>query len=98
MTCRLLATTGGCQSPHSDLDRGHRRIFSGAASNIGQREHAYRRCERRQTVDRTDVTLTKGQVGLPVTGSNFREDVNVNGTITSGHLKVVKGDQGHSLP
>jgi hypothetical protein len=50
-----------------------------------------------KTVDRSDVTLTKGQVGMPVTTGNFREDVNVTGTITSGDIKVVKTALGHTL-
>src|SRR4029077_20429367 len=34
-------------------------------------------------VNAGDVSLTKSQVGATVTSSNFREDVNANGTITS---------------
>jgi len=51
-----------------------------------------------RTVNTTDVTLTRGQIGMPVTSSNFREDVNVSGTITSADSKQVKSDVGHSLP
>jgi hypothetical protein len=51
-----------------------------------------------KTVNTTDVTLTKGQIGMPVTSSNFRDDVNVSGTITSADSKQVKSDVGHSLP
>jgi hypothetical protein len=51
-----------------------------------------------KTVNTTDVTLTKGQIGMAVTSSNFRDDVNVNGTITSSDAKLVKADVGHSLP
>ena len=51
-----------------------------------------------KTVNTTDVTLTKGQIGVPVTSSNFRDDVNVNGTITSADSKQVKSNVGHSLP
>ncbi len=49
-------------------------------------------------VNGNDVTLTKSQVGVPVTGSNFREDVRVSGTITSADVKLVKGAQGHGVP
>ena len=51
-----------------------------------------------RTVNTTDVALTRGQIGMPVTSSNFREDVNVSGTITSADGKQVKSDVGHSLP
>ncbi len=51
-----------------------------------------------KVVDRSDVSLTKGQVGMAVTGSNFREDVRVDGSITSKDVTIVKGDQGHSVP
>jgi uncharacterized delta-60 repeat protein len=51
-----------------------------------------------KTVNNSDVTLTRGQVGLPVTASNFREDVNVNGAITSADVRLVRSDVGHSLP
>jgi photosystem II stability/assembly factor-like uncharacterized protein len=49
------------------------------------------------TVNKTDVTLTKGQVGMPVTTSNFREDVKVSGTINSADVRSVKSAVGHSL-
>ncbi len=49
-------------------------------------------------VNANDLTLTKSQVGVPVTGSNFREDVRVSGTITSADVKLVKGAQGHGVP
>src|SRR6266581_953502 len=51
-----------------------------------------------KTVDNADVTLTRGQVGLPVTASNFREDMNISGTITSADVSLVRSDVGHSLP
>jgi serine protease AprX len=51
-----------------------------------------------KTVNNADVTQTRGQVGMPVTASNFREDVNINGTITSADVSLVKSDLGHSLP
>jgi hypothetical protein len=37
-------------------------------------------------------------VGATVGGSNFREDVNVNGTISSTDVALVKSDVGHALP
>jgi hypothetical protein len=37
-------------------------------------------------------------VGVPVTGSNFREDVNANGLITSVDVALVKSKVGTVLP
>jgi hypothetical protein len=51
-----------------------------------------------KTVNRADVSLTRSQVGVPVTGSNFREDVKINGAINSGDVRQVKAELGHSLP
>jgi subtilisin family serine protease len=51
-----------------------------------------------KTVDRTDVNLTKAQLGQPVTSSNFREDVIVDGAINNRDVKEVRSDQGHNLP
>jgi hypothetical protein len=50
------------------------------------------------TVDTADVTLTRSQVGLPVTGSNFREDVKADGTINTTDVRRVRSNLGHSLP
>ncbi len=49
-------------------------------------------------VNRTDVTLTKAQIGMPVSGTNFRDDVKVNGAINSADAKAVQAANGHSLP
>jgi hypothetical protein len=35
---------------------------------------------------------------MAVTGSNFREDVKVDGTIDNNDVKAGKGDVGHNLP
>src|SRR5206468_9016690 len=43
-------------------------------------------------VNASDVSLTKSQVGQPVTASNFREDVNVSGTISSTDVAQVKSN------
>ena len=51
-----------------------------------------------KTVDTTDVSLAKTQVGMPLTGSNFRDDVRVDGVINNGDVKTVKSDVGHNLP
>ncbi len=51
-----------------------------------------------KTVDSADVSLTRAQVGMPVTSANFREDVRVDGAIDSGDVKLVRGAVGHTLP
>jgi subtilisin family serine protease len=51
-----------------------------------------------KTVNNPDVTQTRGQVGLPVSASNFREDVNIDGAITSTDVSLVRSDIGHTLP
>ena len=51
-----------------------------------------------KTVSNSDVAQTRGQVGVPVTTSNFREDVKVNGGITTADVRLVKSDVGHTLP
>ncbi len=42
------------------------------------------------TVNSSDVAQTKGQVGQPVSGTNFRTDVNASGAINSTDVSVVK--------
>jgi len=49
-------------------------------------------------VNASDVSLTKSQVGVPVSGSNFREDVNANGLINSVDVALVKSKVGTALP
>ena len=51
-----------------------------------------------KTVNNSDVAQTRGQVGVAVTASNFREDVKVNGGITTADVRLVRSDVGHSLP
>jgi hypothetical protein len=48
-------------------------------------------------VNATDVAQTKGQVGQPVTSSNFRTDVNANGIISSTDVAIVKAHSGQSI-
>ena len=50
------------------------------------------------TVNASDVSLTKAQVGHTVSGSNFREDVNANGLINSVDIALVKSKVGTALP
>ena len=49
-------------------------------------------------VNASDVSLTKSQAGVPVSGSNFREDVTANGTISATDVAQVKANVGTSLP
>jgi hypothetical protein len=49
-------------------------------------------------VNSTDVSQTKGQSGIVVTISNFREDVTVNGSINSSDVSSVKLHSGTALP
>jgi hypothetical protein len=49
-------------------------------------------------VNATDVALTKSQVGMAVSSSNFREDVNANGVINSVDVAQVKANVGTALP
>ena len=51
-----------------------------------------------KTVNNSDVAQTRGQVGVAVTASNFREDVTVNGGITTADVRLVRSDVGHTLP
>ena len=51
-----------------------------------------------RVVDKTDVNLTKAQLGLPVTDANFRADVKVTGLIDSADVRQVRGQLGTALP
>ena len=51
-----------------------------------------------KTVNVTDVSQTKAQSGFPVTGANFREDVNVSGILNGTDVSTVKGRSGSGLP
>ncbi len=51
-----------------------------------------------KTVNAADISQTKGQSGLPVTAANFREDVNVSGSVSAGDTALVKANAGHTLP
>lgn len=51
-----------------------------------------------KTVNASDIAQTKAQVGAVVTGANFREDVNVSGTLTSADVSLVKSKLGNSVP
>jgi uncharacterized delta-60 repeat protein len=51
-----------------------------------------------KTVNNSDTSLARGQVGMPVTTGNFREDVNVNGSISTADVRLVRSNGGHTLP
>ena len=51
-----------------------------------------------KTVNKPDGILAKLQVGMPVSASNFRDDVNVSGTITAADVRLVRLNVGHTLP
>src|SRR5207245_9658872 len=48
-------------------------------------------------VNATDIAQTKGQVGQPVTSSNFRTDVNASGIINATDVAIVKAHSGESI-
>jgi hypothetical protein len=50
------------------------------------------------TVNASDVSQTKSQVGVPVNSGNFREDVNANGAINAVDVAQVKAEVGTALP
>jgi hypothetical protein len=49
-------------------------------------------------VNASDVTQAKIQLGLAVTGMNFRSDVNANGSINGSDVSLVKANVGAGLP
>jgi uncharacterized delta-60 repeat protein len=51
-----------------------------------------------KTVNNSDLSQTRDQLGQPVTASNFREDVKISGAIDNGDVKLVRLAQGHTVP
>ena len=51
-----------------------------------------------KSVNASDVTQTKIQSGVPVTSSNFRQDVIANGVINASDVSLVKARSGSALP
>jgi hypothetical protein len=49
-------------------------------------------------VNGTDISETKAQTGMLVTGANFRNDVTANGVITASDIGLVKAQAGIDLP
>ena len=51
-----------------------------------------------RTVDKPDFNQIKAAIGQPVTGANFRDDVNANGAIQKSDAQLVKAHKGESIP
>ena len=51
-----------------------------------------------KTVNATDVSQTKGQSGAALTSANFREDVNLSGSISASDVGVVRSRSGFNVP
>jgi carboxypeptidase T len=51
-----------------------------------------------RVVGKSDQTLVQSQLNQPVTGSNFREDLNADGRIKNADVNIVKTNKGHSIP
>lgn len=51
-----------------------------------------------KTVNNSDVTQTRGQVGVAVSASNFREDVRPDGSINTTDVSQVRSRVGDTLP
>ena len=51
-----------------------------------------------KTVNHSDLSQVKGQAGLPVNATNFREDINLDGEITHSDGRLVKEYRNASLP
>jgi hypothetical protein len=54
--------------------------------------------DRDGTVTSADFSLTKADNGQSTDGTNFREDLNVNGRIDRNDAKLIKQQGGTSLP
>lgn len=51
-----------------------------------------------RTVKNTDVTQVKAANGQLVTGSNFRDDINLSGKVDKADSQAVTANKGHRLP
>ena len=51
-----------------------------------------------RTVNSTDISQTRAQIGQAVTTSNFRSDVTTDGVIRNGDVSLVKTKKGTILP
>jgi hypothetical protein len=51
-----------------------------------------------KTTNASDVAQTKAQSGLPITGNNFRTDINISGAINASDVAKSKANTGHNVP
>jgi hypothetical protein len=49
-------------------------------------------------VDKPDQTQVQGQLNQPVTGANFRDDLNVDGRIRNSDIQIIRTNKNHSIP
>jgi hypothetical protein len=49
-------------------------------------------------VNAADVAQTKGHLGQTIDATNFRSDVNANGSINAADTAIIKQNSGTSLP
>ena len=51
-----------------------------------------------KSINASDVSVVKSQVGQPVTSGNFRDDITADGSISSSDVALTKSGVGHGLP
>ena len=51
-----------------------------------------------RTVDRPDLTQIQTDRNQPVTGSNFRDDINLSGRVDIPDKNAVQANRGHHIP
>lgn len=51
-----------------------------------------------RSVNSSDISMTKSQLGQDVTSTNFTADVNANGNINASDVSIVKANIGNALP
>jgi hypothetical protein len=51
-----------------------------------------------RAVEKTDQTQVQGQVNQPVTSTNFRDDINLDGRIRRSDVQIVRTNKGHTIP
>ena len=82
ITVSLLGTSNGTSSSDFSVSMS---VLVGDTSSNG-------------TVNASDLTKTKGQVGVTLSDRNFREDVNASGSINATDIGIVKAQSGTALP
>lgn len=66
--------------------------------NLTAVPHAQVLAVRLSTVNSADISQTKSQSGQAVSGSNFHEDVPIDGSVNSADISLVKSKSGTALP